>query len=68
MPPGGHIEPDEDPVQAVLREIEEESGLIAKVIPVQRTAAFAYPSRSRLPTRFSSRTFRVRGSDISTST
>ncbi len=27
MPPGGHIEPDEDPVQAVLREIREETEL-----------------------------------------
>ncbi len=29
LPPGGHIEPNEDPVQAVLREIEEETGLKA---------------------------------------
>ena len=27
LPPGGHIEANEDPVQAVLREIEEETGL-----------------------------------------
>ena len=33
MPPGGHIEPDEDPVQAVLREIQEETGATAEVIP-----------------------------------
>lgn len=32
LPFGGHIEPNEDPVQAVLREIEEESGLRAEVI------------------------------------
>ena len=27
LPPGGHIEPDEDPVQAILREIREETGV-----------------------------------------
>jgi len=49
MPPGGHIEPDEDPVQAVLREIEEETGLIAEVIPVQQSATFAYPEQVPAP-------------------
>jgi len=49
MPPGGHIEADEDPVQAVLREIEEETGLIAEVIPVQRSAGFAYPEQVPAP-------------------
>ncbi len=33
LPPGGHIEPDEDPVQAVLREIREETGLEAEIVP-----------------------------------
>ncbi len=27
LPPGGHIEQDEDPVQAMLREVREETGL-----------------------------------------
>jgi len=27
LPPGGHIELDEDPVQAAIREVKEESGL-----------------------------------------
>ena len=49
MPPGGHIEVDEDPVQAVLREIEEETGIIAEVIRVQRSAAFAYPEQIPAP-------------------
>ena len=31
LPPGGHIEPNEDPVQAVLREIQEETGLKAEI-------------------------------------
>lgn len=34
LPPGGHIEPDEDPVQAVLREVIEETGLEVEVLPV----------------------------------
>ena len=33
LPPGGHCETDEDPVQAVLREVQEESGLDVEVIP-----------------------------------
>ena len=31
LPPGGHVEPNEDPVQAVLREILEETGIAAEV-------------------------------------
>ena len=33
LPPGGHIEPNEDPVQAVLREVAEETGVEAEVVP-----------------------------------
>lgn len=33
IPPGGHIEPNEDPVQAVLREILEETGLDVQIVP-----------------------------------
>ncbi len=33
LPPGGHIEPDEDPVQAVLREVKEETGLDVRILP-----------------------------------
>src|SRR5277367_1569279 len=35
MPPGGHIDPDEDPVQAVLREVREETGLDCQIIAPQ---------------------------------
>jgi 8-oxo-dGTP pyrophosphatase MutT (NUDIX family) len=45
MPPGGHIEPDEDPVQAVLREIQEETGLVAEVISTRETHPFGYPEQ-----------------------
>src|SRR5881397_3404235 len=34
MPPGGHIEANEDPVQAVLREISEQTGITAEIINV----------------------------------
>ena len=33
LPPGGHVEPNEDPVQTVLREIEEETGIAATILP-----------------------------------
>jgi 8-oxo-dGTP pyrophosphatase MutT (NUDIX family) len=49
MPPGGHVEPDEDPVQAVLREIEEETGLTAEVITAQEVAPFEYPEQLPAP-------------------
>ena len=45
VPPGGHLEPDEDPVTAVLREIAEETGLGAEVLPLAQTFAFAYPGQ-----------------------
>lgn len=49
MPPGGHIEADEDPVQAVLREIEEETGLVTEVIPQREAAGFEYPEQLSPP-------------------
>lgn len=33
LPPGGHVEENEDPVQAVLREVEEETGIVVEVVP-----------------------------------
>ncbi len=49
VPPGGHLEPDEDPVTAVLREIHEETGLTAEVLPLATTFAFAYPGQVAPP-------------------
>ncbi|MEC9365812.1 MAG: NUDIX domain-containing protein, partial [Chloroflexota bacterium] len=45
LPPGGHVEADEDPVEAVLREIKEETGLLAAVseTPNQKNFHFDYP-------------------------
>jgi 8-oxo-dGTP pyrophosphatase MutT (NUDIX family) len=45
MPPGGHIEPNEDPVGAVLREIHEETGIVAEVIPPREALTFDYPEQ-----------------------
>lgn len=33
LPPGGHLEPNEDPVQGALREALEETGLPVEVVP-----------------------------------
>ena len=49
MPPGGHIEPDEDPVAAVLREIREETGLAAQVIPLTPALPIDYPGQLPAP-------------------
>ena len=35
LPPGGHVDPNEDPVQAVLREIKEETGFDVEIVPTQ---------------------------------
>ena len=35
LPPGGHVEPNEDPVQAVMREVLEETGLEVEVVPMR---------------------------------
>ena len=45
VPPGGHIEPDEDPLQAVLREVQEETGIAAAVIPAAPVLPFPYPGQ-----------------------
>lgn len=49
MPPGGHIDPDEDPVQAVLREVREETGLDCDIVASQ---PFAHDAVQVLPPPF----------------
>ena len=49
LPPGGHIEPNEDPVQAVLREIEEETGLRAEVVSTNPRISLDYPEQVLAP-------------------
>jgi 8-oxo-dGTP pyrophosphatase MutT (NUDIX family) len=43
LPPGGHIEENEDPVEAVVREIEEETGLRAEVVASAPRLGLEYP-------------------------
>lgn len=47
LPPGGHIEADEDPVQALYREAEEETGLVVEVLP--SSDSFPYEEPEQLP-------------------
>ena len=68
MPPGGHIEPDEDPVAAVLREIREETGVTAEVIPLPPSSLSPSPARCSRRTRSSWRTSPSPTSPTSTST
>src|SRR5689334_17365902 len=41
LPAGGHIEANEDPVQAVLREIQEEFSVEAEVMPLAPRVPYA---------------------------
>ncbi len=49
LPPGGHIEPNEDPVQAVLRETHEETGIQVQVIPSGVPVVLDYPTQVQPP-------------------
>jgi 8-oxo-dGTP pyrophosphatase MutT (NUDIX family) len=45
LPPGGHIEPDEDPIEAVLREILEETGIKAEILNAEPRFPHAHPAQ-----------------------
>lgn len=47
LPPGGHIEPNETPIEAVLREALEETGMQVEIVPT--STSFAYPDPPQLP-------------------
>lgn len=49
LPPGGHIEPNEDPVQAVLREVQEETGVKVEVVPTGTPIDLEYPKQVPAP-------------------
>ena len=49
MPPGGHLLPDEDPVAGALREVREETGLAAELLPLTPTFPFSYPQQLPAP-------------------
>ncbi len=48
LPPGGHIEPNEDPVQTVVREALEETGIEVRVLSTGQPFCFTEPRQ--LPT------------------
>lgn len=45
LPPGGHIEPDEDPIEAVLREVLEETGIEAELLNAEARFAHGHPAQ-----------------------
>ena len=45
LPPGGHVEENEDPVQAALREVHEETGLRAEIVPTSEIIDLEYPAQ-----------------------
>ena len=49
LPPGGHVEPNEDPVQAVLREVREETGITVEVVPTSPPLGLQYPTEVTPP-------------------
>ena len=49
LPPGGHVEPNEDPVQAVAREAQEETGLEVEVVPTGEVLRLPYPEQVHPP-------------------
>ena len=52
LPPGGHIEPDEDPIQAVRREALEETGIEVEIVPTAPAFDYADPPQLPLPAAF----------------
>ena len=49
LPPGGHVELNEDPVQAVLREILEEAGLSTEIVGSTPDLGLEYPRQIAPP-------------------
>ena len=49
VPPGGHVEPDEEPAEAALREVREETGLVCEIVPTAGRHAFSRPQELAAP-------------------
>jgi 8-oxo-dGTP diphosphatase len=52
VPPGGHIEPEETPDQAVVREFLEETGLSVRVVPAYANGIPGDAGRTPIPMPF----------------
>ncbi len=49
MPPGGHLDPNEDPVAGALREVREETGLDVELVRTSESYAFDEPAQLQPP-------------------
>jgi len=49
LPPGGHIEQNEDPVEALIREVLEETGLAVQIVQTGQSLDFKYPKQIPSP-------------------
>ncbi len=49
LPPGGHIEPSEDPIQAARREALEETGIVVDILPTTELFDYADPPQLSPP-------------------
>ena len=49
MPPGGHLDPNEDPVAGALREAREETGLNVELLATSASYAFNEPAQLTPP-------------------
>ncbi len=49
LPPGGHIEPNEDPMQAASREALEETGFSVQILPTSSRFAYNDPPQLSPP-------------------
>jgi 8-oxo-dGTP pyrophosphatase MutT (NUDIX family) len=49
LPPGGHVEADEDPIQAVEREVLEETEIAVEVLSTRRAYTWAKPGQLAPP-------------------
>jgi 8-oxo-dGTP pyrophosphatase MutT (NUDIX family) len=57
LPPGGHIELDEDPNQAAIREAKEETGLDVELVGSTTRYKTPYESTDLIPPRFLNKHF-----------
>ena len=49
LPPGGHVDANEDPTEAVVREVQEETGLQVEVVQTGARLELDYPTQVQPP-------------------